>query len=69
MGRKLDVDLLVGTAEIVKRLGLGEQRTVHSWTRRDPSFPMPVLKLERAMIWYWPEVEDWAKRTGRLDRR
>jgi predicted DNA-binding transcriptional regulator AlpA len=67
VGRKLDVDELVGTAEIVKRMGLGEQRTVHSWTRRDPTFPAPVVKLERAMIWYWPEVEEWARKTGRLE--
>jgi len=66
MGRKLDVDLLVGAAEIAKRLGLTEQRTVHAWTRRHKEFPLPVVMLERAMIWYWPEVEAWAKQTGRI---
>ena len=67
MGRKLGVDLLVGTAEIAKRLGLAESRTVHSWTRRYDDFPKPVVKLERAMVWYWPEVEEWAQQTGRIE--
>lgn len=66
MGRKLDVDLLVGTADIVARLGLGEQRTVHAWIRRYNDFPAPVVSRERVMLWYWPEVEAWAKQTGRF---
>ena len=60
------MDQLVGTAEIAERLGLRQSETVHSWRRRYPDFPEPVAKLKRTMLWLWPEVEAWAKRTGRL---
>lgn len=57
---------LVGAAEIVKRLGLTEQRTVHDWRRRHPDFPQPVARLKMGLIWSWPDVEAWARGTGRL---
>lgn len=55
---------LVGAAEIALRLDV-ERRTVHDWRRRHPDFPQPVAKLEQAMVWAWPDVERWAKNTGR----
>ncbi len=66
MGRSVDVSDLVGVAEIAERLGLEEPRTVHSWRRRHPEFPEPVAKLKTALIWSWPDVEQWARSTGRL---
>jgi predicted DNA-binding transcriptional regulator AlpA len=67
MGRKLDVDLLVTTAEIVQRLGMTEQRTVNGWMRRYDDFPKPVVtRGERVLLWYWPEVEAWARNTNRI---
>jgi hypothetical protein len=66
MGRRLDVDQLVGTAEIAERLGLAHPETVHDWRRRHPEFPAPVARLRIGYIWYWPEVERWAVATGRL---
>lgn len=66
VGRRLDVDQLVGTAEIAERLGVAQPETVHSWRRRHESFPVPVATLSIGLVWYWPEVERWAKATGRL---
>ena len=66
MGRKIDVDDLVGTAEIADRLGLARYETVHNWRRRYPDFPEPVVQLRQAFVWAWPDVEAWARRTGRL---
>ena len=66
MGRKLDADDLVGAAEIAERLGLAQVQTVHTWRRRYDDFPEPVARLRQALIWSWPEIEAWAKRTGRL---
>lgn len=63
--RKIDPDELVGAAEIAQRLGTHKQ-TVHLWRRRHADFPEPVAELERALVWYWPDVEAWAKATGRL---
>ena len=65
MGRRVDVDELVGASEIAARLKVSHVETVHNWRRRYPDFPEPVAKLERALIWYWPDVEKWARSTGR----
>ena len=66
VGRRIDVDNMVGAAEIAARLGLSHTQTVHTWRRRYPDFPEPVAKLEQALVWNWPDVERWAKATGRL---
>ena len=66
MGRRIDAGLIVGAAEIAERLGLAQYQTVHSWRRRYPDFPEPVAALKQAMIWYWPDIERWARATGRL---
>lgn len=65
MGRKVDLDDLAGAAELARLLGVHTQ-TVHLWRRRHPDFPEPVLQLQQAMLWLWPDVESWARRTGRL---
>jgi hypothetical protein len=52
--------------EIAERLGAATAGRVHDWRRRYPDFPQPVAKLHMGLVWYWPEVERWARRTGRL---
>jgi hypothetical protein len=69
VGRRIDVDLLVGTAEIADRLGLNQPETVHAWRRRHPDFPAPVKRLQIGYVWNWPDIERWAKATGRLPGR
>ena len=66
MGRKVDLDDLVGTAEIAERLGLSQSEGVHAWRRRYPEFPQPVATVSHVLVWLWPDVEAWARRTGRL---
>jgi hypothetical protein len=66
VGRRIDVDNLVGAEEIAERLGLAHVQSVHTLRHRHPDFPRPVKKLQRTMIWSWPDVKAWAKRTGRL---
>lgn len=58
---------LVGANEIAERLGV-QYRVVHDWRRRHGDFPEPVAHLKTALIWSWPEVERWAKQTGRLPK-
>ena len=60
---------LVGAAEIAERLGVKRPGVVHDWRRRHPDFPKPVAHLRQAMIWAWPDVERWARKTGRLASR
>ena len=57
---------LVGAAEIAERLGVKRSQVVHDWRRRYADFPEPVAKLRQALVWAWPDVAKWARRTGRL---
>jgi hypothetical protein len=64
--RKVAVDELVGAAEIARRLKLRGRSAIADWRRRHPDFPQPVAELEMGNVWAWPDVEKWAKETGRL---
>jgi predicted DNA-binding transcriptional regulator AlpA len=69
MVRSVPVDQLVGAAEIAERLGVKRSTVVHDWRRRHPDFPEPVATLKTAMVWAWPDIERWARSTGRLKKR
>lgn len=60
------MDHLVGTAEIAERLGIKHPETVHDWRRRYEDFPEPISQLRMGYVWNWPEVERWARVTGRI---
>lgn len=60
---------LVGASEIAKRLGASRPQVVHVWRQRYADFPQPIAVLDMGMIWAWPDVERWAKKTGRLGDR
>lgn len=69
MGRRVDVDQLVGATDIAERLGLVRNQDVHTWRRRDPTFPEPVAVLgggpqKGIFVWYWPDVAVWARKKG-----
>jgi hypothetical protein len=61
----VEVDKLVGAEEIAQRLGLKRYQHVHMLRSRHEDFPEPVVRLKRVMIWYWPDVERWAKANDR----
>jgi predicted DNA-binding transcriptional regulator AlpA len=65
MARRVPVDQLVGATEIAQRLGMNKSTVVHDWRYRYPEFPEPVASLAGGFIWAWPDVERWAKATGR----
>jgi predicted DNA-binding transcriptional regulator AlpA len=64
--RRVDASQLVGAAEIAERLGLKQQTHVHVWRGRYDDFPKPVATLKQGLVWSWPDVERWARSTGRL---
>ena len=66
LARKVDVTDLIGSAEIAHRLGAKRPELIHDWRRRHPDFPQPVAWLRIGLVWAWPDVERWAKSTGRL---
>jgi hypothetical protein len=57
---------LVGAAEIARRLGAGRTSVVHDWRRRHDDFPAPLTTLSMGHVWAWPDIETWARATGRL---
>ena len=62
------VDQLVGAQEIAEALGVARPQVVHEWRKRHPDFPQPIASLTMGLLWNWPEVEAWARKTGRLER-
>ena len=60
------MDQLVGAAEIAARLGSKRTSLVHDLRRRHPDFPTPVAELKAGLVWAWPDVEAWARATGRI---
>lgn len=64
MGRKVDVEDLVGATEIVERLNLKTRHAVRSWRLRCPDFPPPVAKLATGPIWAFSDIVKWAEATG-----
>jgi predicted DNA-binding transcriptional regulator AlpA len=54
----------VGAAEIAARLDVKAQ-TVHTWRHRGV-LPPPRWTVSGQPAWDWSEIEEWAKRTGRL---
>ena len=66
VARRVEVNQLVGATEIAARLGVKRPQVVHEWRRRHDDFPAPVAQLATALVWYWPDVEGWARNTGRL---
>lgn len=56
----LDSDLLVGSFDIAKRLGLKRIQNVHHYVKNDPTFPAPMANIGGSMLWSWPDVEEWA---------
>lgn len=66
MARKVNVEDLVGAAEIAGRIGNIQPRTVHQWRTRFADFPEPVATLRQAMVWDWNDVAKWARKHERL---
>ncbi len=69
MGRRVDVEQLVGASDIAQRLGMPRTQDVHTLRRRDPTFPEPVRILgsgpSRGIhVWYWPDISAWARKKG-----
>lgn len=62
--QSLPESIPVGAAEIASRLGV-RAPTVHTWRQRG-LLPQPRWTVSGQPAWDWPEIEEWAKQTGRL---
>lgn len=66
--RKVKVSDLVSATEIAERLELSKPQVVHVWRTRHADFPEPVYMSDRVLIWAWPDIEKWARASGRLPK-
>lgn len=65
MGRMVDVDDLVSSSDIARRLGVSPN-VVSNYAKRYPDFPRPV-KDNPTKIWLWSDVWLWSWLTGKGD--
>lgn len=55
----------VGIKEIAERLGV-KRGTVDIWLQRN-LLPAPKWTVGGRPAWNWPDIERWAKATGRIE--
>jgi hypothetical protein len=67
MAPRVNTEELVDAATVARILGLSHRNTVSSYLKRYPDMPRPVIDLgpRQARLWLRPEIEAWARRTGR----
>ena len=65
---RINSEDLVDSAIVAEILGLSHRESVTTYLRRYADMPRPVVELGRGRVRLWlrPEIEAWAKRTGRL---
>jgi hypothetical protein len=63
---KIGDDELVHAAEIARRLGVSRER-IRQLSYSD-GFPQRLGVMASLRIWRWSDIEEWARRTGRLPR-
>ncbi len=68
MPPNVDIEDLIDANEIAKLLDLAQRNTVSLYQKRYPDMPRPVIDLGpgRPRLWLRPELEEWARETGRL---
>jgi len=65
----VDLDDLIDATGVAGLLGLARRSAVTVYRSRYPDFPQPVRTSEggRCLLWLRPDVEAWARATGRLE--
>jgi predicted DNA-binding transcriptional regulator AlpA len=71
MGRLVDVDDLIDSAEVARICGLSNRNSVRTYRRRYPDFPAPVVDLGegRCLLFLRSEIEPWNRNRPRRQRR
>ncbi len=67
MGRTVDLDDLIDTADVAELVGLTSPTSVATYRQRYEDFPPPVWASRggRCLLWLRTDVEAWARQTGR----
>ncbi len=68
MARKVDLDDLLDVADVAAVIGLKNPNGIATYRQRYKDFPSPVWASRggRYQLWLRPDVERWARATGRL---
>jgi hypothetical protein len=67
VSKRVRVEDLVTAQDITERLDLSRPQVVHNWHQRGQhDFPQPLGTVGNQLVWHWPEVRTWARRSGRL---
>ena len=67
--KKVDLSDLIDAKAVAELLGLAQRTSVSVYQRRYLDMPRPVIDMGRGRckLWLRPEVETWARQTGRLE--
>jgi predicted DNA-binding transcriptional regulator AlpA len=63
---KIDPADLLDANEVAGLLGLAHRQAVSTYRSRYADFPEPVVVKAACVLWHRPDVEAWARKTGRL---
>jgi predicted DNA-binding transcriptional regulator AlpA len=68
MAPRVNTEDLIDARGVAEILGLSQPNSVSTYQHRYPDMPRPVVNLGqgRALLWLRPEIERWAKQTGRI---
>jgi glutathione-regulated potassium-efflux system ancillary protein KefG len=67
MNPRINSEDLIDSQVVAEILGLTHRNSVTTYLRRYADMPRPVVELGegRVRLWLRPEVEQWARQTGR----
>ena len=67
MARIVDLDDLIDATDVAELIGLTNPGGLPTYRARYDEFPDPVRKSRggRCQLWLRPDVETWARETGR----
>lgn len=63
---QVDHEDLLNAREVAALLGLAHREAIATYRRRYPDFPQPLIAKGTCVLWHRPDIEAWARSTGRL---
>lgn len=65
MAEPIDPDELIDAMGVAEVLGLASRNVIGVYRSRYSDFPAPTVERGRCRLWHRPDIERWAKTTGR----
>lgn len=69
MPKLVDLEELIDAADVAEIVGVAHPTSIGIYRKRYDDFPAPIWASRggRCQLWLRPDVEAWARATGRLD--